>query len=240
MAESPAGPGRVGRPLWPLALLAALLPLAATAIAYPLSISLELAPGCNPFVDGCVSISRAGRHGLPNIVFRGLVLPAAVLQALCWIACPAWLRTIGAPPDTLQRTLPAIGVAAGAMLALYGTFLGSEGEGYRWMRRYGVFFYFALTAIGALVVSDQMLRRLRSDARMRRIAFAVAAPCMLLPLLGLAHVLLPLWWSSPAERNALENVTEWWGAAILTAFFFGLAWAWRRTRFRAELRSGGG
>jgi hypothetical protein len=237
MAEAAAGTAR-GRPLWPLALVAALLPLAATAIAYPLSIRLELAPLCNPFVDGCVSISRAGRHGLPNIVFRGLVLPAAVLQALCWIVCPAWLRTIGAPRDGLQRSLPALGIVAGAMLALYATFLGTEGEGYRWMRRYGVFFYFGLTAIGALVVSDQMLRRLRGDARTRSTALAVAAPCMLLPLLGLAHVLLPLGWS-PAEKNALENVTEWWGGAILTSFFLGLAWAWRKTRFRAELQSGG-
>nr|HET7857644.1 hypothetical protein [Caldimonas sp.] len=227
-----------GRPLWALALLAAVLPLAATAIAYPLSIRLELAPACNPFVDGCVSISRAGRHGLPNIVFRGLVLPAAVLQALCWMLCPAWLRSIGAPVDALQRSLPVLGVAAGAMLAVYATFLGTEGEGYRWMRRYGVFFYFGLTAIGALVVSDRMLRGLRGDAHTRRIALAVAAPCMLLPLLGLAHVLLPLWWPTPAQRNALENVTEWWGGAILTAFFVGLAWAWRKTRFRAELRSG--
>ena len=212
MADATPGTTRHGRALWPLALLAALLPLAATAIAYPLSVRLELAPGCNPFIDGCVSISRAGRHGLPNIVFRGLLLPAAVLQALCWIVCPAWLGTIGAPRDALQRWLPALGVGAGAMLALYATFLGTEGEGYRWMRRYGVFFYFGLTAIGALVVSDQMLRRLRGDARARRIAFAVAAPCMLLPLLGLVHVLLPLWWSSPAEKNALQNITEWWGA----------------------------
>ena len=60
------------------------------------------------------------------------------------------------------------------------------------MRRYGVIVYFGFTAIGALVVSDQMLRRLRAGARERRIAFVVGAPCMLLPLLGLVHVLLPL------------------------------------------------
>ena len=226
------------RSLWPLPLLAALLPLVATAIAYALSVRLELAPACNPFFDGCVSISRAGRHGLPNILFRAMLLPAAVLQAMCWMLCPAWLRTLGAPPDRWQRVLPALGVAAGVVLVLYGTFLGTEGEGYRWMRRYGVVFYFGLTAIGALVVSDQMLRRLREHPHERRIAFAVSAPCMLLPLLGLAHVLLPLWWSSPAAKLALENVTEWWGSAIFIAFFFGLAWAWRKTRFHMELGSG--
>jgi len=71
-------------------------------------------------------------------------------------------------------------------------------------------------------------------------AFVLFAPCMLLPVLGLAHVLLPLGWSSPTARNALQNVTEWWGSAIFTAFFFGLAWAWRRTRFRVRLLGGTG
>jgi len=224
--------------LWPLALLAALLPLAAIAIAYPLSVQAGLAPGCNPFVDGCVSISHAGRHGLPNILFRGLVLPAAVLQALCWMLCPAWLGTLAAPSRAWQRWLPALGVGAGTMLALYGTFLGTEGEGYRWMRRYGVVFYFGLTAIATLIVAEQMLRLLRADRRQRRIVAAVCAPCLLLPLLGLAHVFLPLWWSSPAQKSALENVTEWWAGAIFTGFFLGLAWAWRETRFRMALRGG--
>ena len=228
------------RPLWPLPLLAALLPLVATMMAYALSIRLELAPACNPFVDGCVSISRAARHGLPNILFRGLLLPAAVLQALCWLLCPAWLRTLGVAADRWQRLLPALGIAAGVVLVVYGTFLGTEGEGYRWMRRYGVIFYFALTCIGMLVVSDPMLRRMRGAPRERRMALVLFAPCLGLPLLGLAHVLLPLGWSSPAARNALQNVTEWWGGAIFTAFFFGLAWAWHRTRFRLQLQSGAG
>ena len=117
------------RLLWPLALLAALLPVAATAVAYALSIRLELAPACNPFLDGCVSISRAGRHGLPNILFRAILLPAAVLQAMCWMLCPAWLRSLDAPPDRWQRVLPALGIGAGTLLVLYGTFLGTEGEG---------------------------------------------------------------------------------------------------------------
>ena len=205
-----------------------------------LSIRSGLAPGCNPFIEGCVSISRAARYGLPNILFRGLLLPAAVLQALSWLLCPAWLRTLGAPPDRWQRMLPALGLGAGVVLAVYGTFLGTEGDGYRWMRRYGVIFYFALTCIAMLVVVEQMLRRPREGMRERRMAFVLFAPCLSLPVLGLAHVLVPLAWSSPAARNALQNATEWWAGAIFTAFFLGLAWAWRRTRFRMHLHSGAG
>jgi hypothetical protein len=228
------------RALWPLPLMAGLLPLVATLIAYRLSIRLGLVPECNPFFEGCVSISRVARHDLPNILFRALLLPAAVLQSLCWLLCPGWLRTLGAPPDRWQRALPVLGVAVGVFMVLYGTFLGTEGAGYRWMRRHGVVFYFGLTCICMLVVGDQMWRRLRGGKLERRIATALLALCALLPLLGLAHLLLPLWWPEPAATDALENVTEWWAGAIFTVFFVVLAWAWRSTGFRLRLHSESG
>jgi hypothetical protein len=226
-----------GRALWPLPLLAGLLPLVATLVAYPLSIQLGLVPACNPFLEGCVSISRAGRHDLPNILFRGLLLPGAVLQAMCWLLCPGWLRTLGATPDRWHRALPVLGVAAGAFLVLYGTFLGTEGDGYRWMRRYGVAFYFGLTCIGMLVVSDQMRSNIRGGTLERWIAAVLLALCATLPLLGLVHLLLPLWLVEPSAIDALENATEWWGGAIFTVFFFTLAWAWRITGFGLRLSS---
>lgn len=224
-------------PLWLLALLAGLLPLLATAVAYPLSIHLGLVPACNPFFDGCVSISRAARYELPNILFRALLLPAAVLQALCWLLCPGWLRSLGVAGDRWLRVLPVLGVVAALFLVLYGTFLGTEGVGYRWMRRYGVAFYFGLTCIGMLIVAEQMQRRLRHSGLQRGVTRALLALCALLPLLGCVHVALALWWTAPQARDALENIIEWWAGAIFTTFFFVLAWAWRSTGFGLQLRS---
>ena len=136
-----------------------------------------------------------------------MLLPAAVLQAMCWMLCPAWLRTLGAPPDRWQRVLPALGVAAGVVLVLYGTFLGTEGEGYRWMRRYGVVFYFGLTAIGALVVSDQMLQQVarasaRAPHRLRRVrAMHVAAAARAGPRAAAALVVLARGEARVGERH---------------------------------------
>lgn len=214
--------------LWPLPLLAALLPLTAAVLAWQLSLAAGTVPDCNPFVDGCASISRAGRHGLANLVFRGLVLPAAVLQALVWLLAPGWLRSLGGSGG---RTLPWIGLVAGACLVLYGSFLGSEGEAYRFLRRYGTALYFGGSCIAMLVLA----RRLEA-LRPRSFPRHVVAVVCLLPLLGLAHVLLPLAW--PERQDALQNVTEWWGGAIFTAFFASLAWAWWRTAFRCDLRGG--
>ena len=210
-------------PLWPLPLLAGLLPAAATLAAYGLSRAADTVPECNPFVDGCVSISRAARHGLANIVFQALVMPAAVLQALCWMLCPGWLRSLRSPADRWQRALPVLGMLAAIALLAYVSVLGVEGEAYRWLRRLSVPLYFGLTCIVMLVVGQHAWRQVGGG-----VAAALLAPAAALPLLGLVHVLGPLVLSETG-KDALENATEWWGGAIFTCFFLVLAWAWRRT-----------
>ena len=61
--------------------------------------------------------------------------------------------------------LPALGVAAGLFLVLYGTFLSTEGAGYRWMLRYGGVFDFRLTRIAMPIVGDHLRCRPLSPAR---------------------------------------------------------------------------
>ncbi|HZF79818.1 MAG TPA: hypothetical protein VEZ89_08505, partial [Rubrivivax sp.] len=121
--------------------MAGLLPMVATLLALVLSMRLELVPACNPFVEGCVSISRAARYGMANHLFRALVLPAAALQALTWILVASWLRGLG-ENGRGSRTLLPLGLLAGAALVLYGAFLGTDGTVYRLLRQYGKVVYF--------------------------------------------------------------------------------------------------
>jgi len=209
--------------------------MVATLIAYPLSVRLGLVELCNPFVDGCTSISRAARHGLPNHLFRALLLPAAVLQGLSWMLCTAWLRGLGAAPTRKLRALPRLGLAAAAFLVLYGTFLGTEGSAYRWMRRYGVVVYFGATCIAMLIVSGAAQGAVRQA---RGVARALYALCIALPLLGLVNTLAPSFDASAATIDALQNSTEWWGGLVFTLFFLAIAWLWRETRFEVSTSSG--
>jgi hypothetical protein len=218
-------------PAWPLPLLAGLLPLVATVVAYSLSVRLGIVESCNPFLDGCTSISRAARHELPNYLFRALVLPAAALQAICWLMCGPWLRAVGVAPTWRLRALPLLGVAAAVFLVLYGTFLGTEGPAYRWMRRYGVVVYFGGTCVAMLILSD-MVQRLALAAR--AVARGLVPLSIALPLLGLANAFAPLFDIGDARKGALQNSTEWWGGLLFTLFFFSLAWLWRVSRFRVQ------
>ena len=233
------GPAR-GVPLWWLPLAAGLLPALAVTAALQLAVAQGKFDACNPFVEGCVSISRAARHDLPNILFRALLLPAATLQAIVWLLTPGWLRLLSAPRDRLLALLPWFGVIACAFLVLYGTFLGTEGPGYRWMRRYGVAVYFGFTCIAMLIVGGAVQRAAAAHPALRRAAMLLYALVAALPLLGLVNATSPLWLRGQAAQDALGNVTEWWGALVFTLFFLALAWLWRRTGFAAALSTRAG
>lgn len=226
--------------LWALPLVAGALPAMAALVALFLSIELGLVPPCNPLFDGCVSISRASRHDLPNYLFRALVLPAAVLQALTWMLCAAWLRGMDTEARKLLRVLPWLGVAAGVFLVLYGTFLGTDGQAYRWMRRYGVIFYFGFTYLCMVIASGTLWRLARAGviAAPARLDLLLPGLCALTLLMGLVQPFVSPFLENEDLKNRLENILEWYVALAFTLFFFALAWLWRHTRFSARLSSG--
>lgn len=207
---------------WVLPLLVAAVPLVAAHVAYALSIAEGHVPACVPYLEGCTSISRAARHGTGNLVFRLLMLPAAVLMWQHWLVARQWLRTSG--PVDAGASLPWLGALAALALAVYVGFLGSEGETYRFLRRHGVVWYFAATYLAMLV----QLRALwgappRPPAVRLQLAIAIG-----LIVLGLASVAVSATVAGPVLKDRLENALEWNLGALFTLWFLLQAWQWRR------------
>jgi hypothetical protein len=222
-------------PLWPLPLVAGVLPALAAPIAFAISVEHQLIPACNPFVEGCASVSRAARHGLANYLFRAMVMPAAVLQALTWWLVAAWLLRLQALTARRARSHGATGVAAGLILIVYASFLGTDGEIYRWLRRYGIVFYFGFTVICMLLVAGGARARTWQTARWA--PATLLALCAALPALGLINAFAPLYLPRETARDAIENITEWWAGAVFSVFFVVLARLWALTRFGARLQA---
>lgn len=223
--------------LWVLPLVAGLAPALAIAAAFWISIADGFVPSCNPFIDGCVSISRAARHGLANHVFRALLLPAAALQGLTWLLCVVWLKRLGATGRSLAW-VPWLGVLAAVFIVLYGTFLGTEGLAYRWMRRYGIIVYFGFTYLCMLITAAHIRNLVRSHglrlpARLDVVLVALLAATL---LMGLANVFVAPVFGDPDLKNRAENVLEWHAGLAFTLFFCALAWLWRHTSFNASLK----
>jgi hypothetical protein len=222
-------------PLWPLAMLSALLPAAAALLALWLAVRAGGVPACNPFFDGCVSISRAARHDLPNHVFRALMLPAATLQGLVWLLTARWLRA-GLGPARGLRALAPLGLAAAVALVLYASFLGTEGPVYRWLRQYGTVVYFGFTCLCLLLAGDALVRlaACRQLALPRTLLHSLAALAVLLVSLGLVNAGVAALFGEPL-KGRIENVTEWWGALVFVLGFGALAAIWWRVALRVTI-----
>jgi hypothetical protein len=222
-------------PLWPLPLVAGLLPALASLVALWLSIRLGLIPACNPFIDGCVSVSRAARHDLPNHLFRALVLPAAALQALTWLLAARWLRDLDRGNRDLRGLAP-LGIVAGIALVFYGAFLGTEGQIYRWLRQYGTVIYFGFTCLCMLIAGGAIgrLAAARALPAQGRLGSALVLLFGLLVALGLFNALSGLWLDG-AAKDRVENVTEWWGSLIFTVVFILLARIWQQADLRLSV-----
>lgn len=214
-------------PLWPLPLLLAVLPTVAVHVAYALSIEGGHVPGCVPYLEGCTSVSRAARHGLGNHLFRLVMLPCAAIHLLHWICARHWLPSHGAP-RTAGAALPWLGAVAALALAVYATFLGTEGDAYRFMRRYGVVFYFAATYIAQLewLRQRRMLPMGRDTASAAMLGIAVALLAM-----GLASVAVSALVADEALQFRLENILEWWLGALTAIWFAFIARIWWRDGF---------
>jgi hypothetical protein len=219
----------VSLPLWPLALACALLPVLATHTAWWLSVSDGHVPFCIPYLEGCTSISRAARHGLGNHVFRAMMLPTAMLQILLWLAAWQWLKCTHPKPG-VGASLAALGLVAGVFLILYATFLGTEGDIYRLLRRYGVIVYFAATYIAQLV-----LQRALRELPAHRAHAVMLGVCIAMLGLGVVSTAVSALVDDEGLKDRWENVLEWNLGAFLTLWFCLLAWRWRSAGLRLAL-----
>lgn len=225
---------REGVPLWPLPLAIAALLVVAAHLAWWLSLRAGHVPACIPYLEGCTSISRAARHGLGNHVFRLLVLPCAALLALHWWASVRWLVLRDAARG--GGWLLALGIAAAVALAVYATFLGSEGAGYRFMRRYGVVVYFGASYLAQLL----FLRMARAvDEPPPRLRTAMVATCFLMLLPGLGNVAASALVADPTLKDRIGNALEWQLGALLVAWYLLQARLWWRIGYRLDFRLNG-
>ena len=220
-------------PLWPLPLTAALLLLAATHLALWLSIQAGHVPACVPYWEGCTSISRAARHGLGNHLFRLLVIPCAVLHGATWWLAGRWLRNDDGNAATYWML--ALGLFSASALAIYATFLGTDGEVYGFLRRYGVTVYFGFGFLAQLL----LMRRARVLRRMPPVLLTgMALVCVAMLGLGVGNVIAGALVAEDSLRDRIENALEWQLGLLLVGWHLLLARGWWRERFGLRLYRG--
>ena len=212
-----------------IAWLAAIVPFVAANAAYLISASADLVPWCVPYLEGCASVSRAARTGIASPVFRGLMLPQAMILVLYWWLCAEWLRGFAPQRVVARRAILVLGVTSALFLILYATYLGVSGDFYQWMRRYGITLHFASTVLAQLLLTWVLVR----DARLPEwIRHGKLGLCGAMLVLGLASI--PLQHFMPG-RESVTNALEWSYSVLMLAFFPLTGEAWRLSGFKLRL-----
>jgi hypothetical protein len=213
-----------------LALLTSLLPLCVVNVAYLISTGGGHITRCIPYVQGCGSISAAGRYGMSYFFFKAGMIPAAVLLAAFWYFCRRWLLILGDADGRMVRAMVFTGCISAAFLILYTVFLGSEGEFYSLMRRYGVNIYFSFGYLAQLMLLGrlQILKRAGVVDLPRGILTGKLTLLIVMLLLGLASIPMSDMFT---DKHRPINIVEWNFSALMISYFF-LTWrAWRMTGF---------
>ena len=223
--------------------LAGVLPVATVFAAYALNryVGTELEPRftCNPYVDGCLSISRAVRSGPGLHLFRAVMLPCAMLLFLSWSMVRDWLLCIGACRPRRAAVVFWLGAVGALFLVLYVTWLGTEGEWYKWLRRYGVTVYFGGTSLAQLLLVWVLWpqRGRLAGGRLRGLVVALTSLVVLQWFLGVASVAKRLLLDDPDLVDRIENLIEWYYGLPMALVLVVVALMFVRTGFGYRARA---
>ncbi len=218
--------------LYPLAYLAALLPLVTINLCYLLAASHGHVDWCFPYIDSCTSISAAGRKPPEFFVFKGLMIPSAVLLLLYWLAGERWLAILAGTPQQRFHTLIILACVASVGLVLYSVMLGAIGDTYRFQRRIGVILFFGLSYFAQLLVNNRLSRIDIIQRNHRRLYRTLTVLSVLVLLMGLASVIWQVF--DEDYYDTKEDAFEWTFTLLLCLHVLVTARLWQLTGYHTR------
>jgi len=213
-----------------LAIIITLLPLLASNGAYLLSAYEGFVPWCIPYIDGCTTISQAGRSGNAIFFFRVSMIIYCVCLIWFWLYARHWLDLLHGRATKTSQLILWLGLAGMLSLIIYIDFLGTEGEVNRFMRHIGVLFYFTLTPLAQLLMLNQHFRiskETQNTALSHGILKYQLSTLILMLATGLISISLNL---TGNKTTVTENIVEWNFSLLMMMYFSGMIFLWKHYR----------
>ena len=186
-------------------LLVSIIPFIAIHLSFILSVQNEYLALCNPYIDGCYSISRVARQPSSIIIFKILMLVSALFLFFLW---PRLFK------PNYNKMLIFIGRVGSLFLIAYIVALGEEGFFYEIMRRFGVFIFYIFTLI------SQWVFTFSAKMRIRRFFLKNFLINIIVFLQLLAFLLAIPFFIFFKNYGYIENIIEWWITLLITLWFF--------------------
>jgi len=213
-----------------LAIFIVLLPLLASNGAFLLSAHHEFVPWCIPYVDGCSTISQAGRSGDTIFFYRALVFPYSVLLMLFWLYCVKWLDSVHGYRTKAAHVTFWLGLAGSTGLLIYIDYLGTTGEVNELLRRTGAALYFILIPLAQSLLLYQHYQILRKkpentiDSGVVRYQLIIV---LLMLIVAVASVILV---ATGKDSYEIQNIVEWNFSLLINMYSAGMILLWKDFR----------
>jgi hypothetical protein len=204
------------------AVWAGLLPILAVNAAYLINV-WQGSEACFPYLQGCQSVSRGLRSGPGLWLFKALAVPTGIAMVLTWLQTHRFLEKEEIGTRMHRQMVQWLGLIGAFFFLVYATWLGTEGDIYRWLRRYGVVFYFAGTGLAHLLLMA-MLQKSRASLEQKSVAvWRYAWLVSVTWLLGVASAFKRQMVDDPDFLDRVENALEWDFSLALALAFVALA-----------------
>lgn len=216
-----------------IALLAGLLPVMSAFISYFIAVNQGHVASCIPMIEGCASISSAGRLSPESLFFRATMIPSAILMILYWVLVRQWLIQMEGRKDIPQNIILILGIISSIFLVIYSVALGFIGEVYSMQRRVGVTIFFSCGLVSQLMMTNRIWKLVRSG-RLHlpwKLHVWKLIICILMLLIGLSSIPLSMLYF---EDGRIDNILEWNYAVIMYVYYILTYFVWSSTDFKAK------
>ena len=183
-----------------LCLICFLLPLFTVICSYIWSANLNLVNWCFPNIDGCSSISRAGRYFPVKFFFKPLMFIYAIFLSIFWKKLHDTLRKENIPISKLYLLTALCSVL---FLILYIIFLG-EGKYYRYFRQLGIFIFIFFTVLSQILYSIKIKKLSYFNYNLKNKISLYAISIGVIGLILLPFVILEI-----IEIKNFKNIVSW-------------------------------
>ena len=197
-------------------------------------------PWCCPYLERCVSISKASRL-VPEVqIYRIIIMSTAVLMIGYWALCGSWLRQLyndygptgsQSPREPRRWVFVYVGIIAAVCLAVNAAlFADSEGV-FKIIRRVCVSVFF----IGTVLAQSMFALKLNKLVKQKnlhhiskisnlKIALCIGQLMLAILIVGIAPFL--------SQKSNIENIVEWNIVLLMLIFFVSTGISWEKTQFR--------
>ncbi len=183
----------------------------------------------------CTSISATGRLPPAYFVFKGLMVPAAVMLMLYWLLTAAWLRHLGCQRRFRLRLILALGVVAGAGLIFYSLVLGWIGDLYRTVRVAGVMTFFGFSFFAQLLITGLAGETLAMRPGCATVLRWQRYDALAILVIGMASIAIG--YISPDLYDRTDDAFAWNFTLLLCAHVLLTGELWRRSGWRFAFAS---